>query len=146
MADYGIIAQETGHAIQYAYHSPLFFLYWTIVTVAKPVSWLSVLSMLLGLLSYVPLLIFWLLNEQFLVFGLWGYTTAVLATAVISVARLDAHRIALKHVRELPDAQPTPEDIEALKQVLRAMAFRDLAEVASWMGIVQSLQGFFTKP
>ncbi len=145
LADFGIIALEAGHAIQHARHSPLFFIYWGISMIARPISWAAIIAIVLGILRYIPLFIFWMLDPRILSFGLWAYTGAVFATAVTVLAKLDARWIALKYLSQLSDAQPSPQDIQALQKVLRIMTLRDLAEVASGLGALQSLQNLFSR-
>lgn len=143
LADFGIITLEAGHAIQHARRSPLFFLYWAVFMIVRPISWGAIIAIVLGILRYIPLFIFWMIDARMLSFGLWAYTAAVFATAVTVLAKLDARRIALKYLSQLSDAQPSPQDTQALQKVVRIMTLRDLAEVASGLGALQSLQNLF---
>lgn len=145
LADLGIVALETGQAIQHARRSPLFFIAWAVLTIARPLSWIAIVAIVLGVLRYIPVFFFWMLDARLLPLGLWAYSMAVFATIFTVIARLDARRITLRYLLQIPDTNPSPQDLDALKKVLGVMVLRDVGEIASGMGALQRLQAFLNR-
>jgi hypothetical protein len=147
IAEFAMIAQETGLLIQHQQALLLFMPIWGIAALAKLVALAAAIILGLGLLAFVPFIGYpirslmaaldWDLATAFS-YSLAGYVLSVLATLPMATLRWQTNHKIFKLLAKLPgtNAAPTPEEIRQFSHMMKLLIWRDLRDVALvWPGI-----------